>query len=121
MRTLHDRTPSLLVSPVTRHIPEFNVYFAKDASRSGCIPLELQNSEQEISVRFANVNLPYADGRPVVGGWALLNLTKNIGDSGLARTLRTDDQNFQVVIHFSKVLITNRKENSNLVTWGLGA
>ena len=44
MGALHDRTPSLLVAPVTRHIPEFNVDFTKDASGGGCIPFELKDS-----------------------------------------------------------------------------
>ena len=44
---LHDGTPCLLISPVTRHIPELDVDFAKNACRGWRISLQLKDSDQK--------------------------------------------------------------------------
>ena len=43
---LHDGTPGLLVSPVTRHVPELDVDFAENAGRGWRISLQLKDSDQ---------------------------------------------------------------------------
>ena len=43
MGALLHRAPSLLVTPVTRDIPELNVHFAEDAGLSGSVLLVLNN------------------------------------------------------------------------------
>ena len=54
----------------------------------------------EIGLVIEVVDLPDSDSRSIVGRWSLLDLSKNVGDGALSGTLRSNDQNFQGIVHF---------------------
>ena len=55
--TFLNRSPALLVAPIARYVPEFNVNFSEDAGRRGSVLLILNNPTHTNEFMVTNLKL----------------------------------------------------------------